>query len=478
MNLALSEQVHLYLLDTAAFYTDVEHEIQSKVNKFYNWITLIEKSISKYDLDEFKIENAKSCISKYKKNIKKLKEDLKVEMNSNYKIRHLRETELKDRNVVSMFESFLTRCIGLSPNEITKDVLIVRTYYYTILKDLVLNGFMFNGEKYVILTASAGQIRTKKTVFIKESTWLKHKLTLMCGLTEERISEINTNKYLAYLALCNSATDKWDKFDIDKSIVVDDMELKTRGLVDYIDDKTFDITRQEMDIEINHTDGAGLVLPRVSDKNFMARLPWVKGLFVVFPYDKFIEKYNCSGKVKDIYGKEHDIIKDDIQVIFTKSQFKMWSYYESWDEYKMFFKKYECEASFCNLEPTHFKKSKLSYQMLQSLHDITDDEITILSSTTNETIRNVGKDRKTQLKLLGLNKSNDNKSYFQKSIESYPALLTDKYTKEIIKDVKKSFLKSAHAGKLEVNGFYTFVVQTCMLFVSGYFLERKNQVVC
>ena len=50
----------------------------------------------------------------------------------------------------------------------------------------------------------------------------------MCGLSIESINEqggMNINKFLAYLALCNSATDEWKNFDIDKSIVVDDMEL-------------------------------------------------------------------------------------------------------------------------------------------------------------------------------------------------------------------------------------------------------------
>ena len=64
-------------------------------------------------------------------------------------------------------------------------------------------------------------------MFIKESLWLKHRATLMCGLTPEIIEAkggTNRNKYLAYLALCNSATDVWPQFNIKKSIVVEDME--------------------------------------------------------------------------------------------------------------------------------------------------------------------------------------------------------------------------------------------------------------
>lgn len=472
--MALSKQIHLFMLDTACFYTDEEYKIHKKMLKLYIKVHHIEKALNKRNLEESKKENARIYRTIHKKELKFLKEKLKGEFTMAHPIRELRKDNLIDKNVVSVFESTLTRSSKLYPNELTENVFIVKTYYYDILEELVKDGFMYKGEKYVILTASSGQIRTKKTVFVKESTWSQRKKTLMCGLTEERIDEINTNKYLAYLALSNSATDKWGIFDIDRAIVVDDMELNTRGLVDYIDTKTFNITRQEMDIPISHTDGCGMILPIASKKNFMVRLPWIKGLVISFPYDKFIEEHKCSGKIKDIYGKEYDIIEDKIQVIFTKSQFKMWSYYESWDEYKEFFNQYNCESSYCNLEPDYFKKSKLSYQMLQSLNDITDEEMTELAKETNETIRNVGKDRKTMLKLLGLNKGSENKSYFQMCIESYPELLSDKYTKEIIKDVKKSFLKNAYAGKLEVDGVYTFVSPDIYAFCEWLFLGSKN----
>ena len=87
-------------------------------------------------------------------------------------------------------------------NTLIEDIMIVQTYFFDIIEDIILDGYMFNGEKYVCFTASAGQIRTKKTVFIKESLLLKHQNTLMCGLTIKDINNyggVNINKYLAYL---------------------------------------------------------------------------------------------------------------------------------------------------------------------------------------------------------------------------------------------------------------------------------------
>ena len=92
-----------------------------------------------------------------------------------------------------------------------------------------------------------------------------------------------------------------------------------------------------MDIPITHTDGCGMILPEISNKNFMVRLPWIKGLLGVFDFKKFILEKNASSKITDIYGDEHDIFQEDIQIIFTESQFKMHKYYKNWDEYKQYF---------------------------------------------------------------------------------------------------------------------------------------------
>ena len=107
-----------------------------------------------------------------------------------------------------------------------------------------------------------------------------------------------------------------------------------------------------MDVLIPHMDGCGIML---DDITTMVRLPWIKGLLGVFDFKKFIEVNNCSSKINDIYGKEWDVIEDDIHLIFTKSQFKMWKYYNSWEEYKDFYKKYGCSAGYTNPEEDKIK---------------------------------------------------------------------------------------------------------------------------
>lgn len=376
-------------------------------------------------------------------------------------IRCIREGSLNDNNVISVFDSALSRTIGIKQDELTDALMVVQVYYFDVFKDISFYGFTYNGEKYKYFTSSAGQIRKKKAVFIKESVWNRIEKTIMCGLTIDKINSKggnNVNKHLAYMALSNSATDKWDEFDIDKSIVIDDFETNVYGTFDFVDETDYSITKKTDYVPIPHTDGAGMVLPSLCAKNFMFRAPWVKGLLGVFDFRKFIEVNNYSPIITDIYGKEHDVIAEDIQIIFTKSQFKMAKFYDSWDEYKDAFKKYHCSAGRCNIEEDRIKNAKINYQMLQTLTNITDNEIDLLTHKSVERISNVCSSKETMMDILGITPYNTNMTPFQKAVKMYPALLSDTYAKDVIREVKNSLLKKYRSGKLEVIGKYTFLL--------------------
>ena len=312
--MGLNKLVYLYSVATDAFYTEQEQYHHKRLLKLYK--ARQNKSIQDY---------RKKSINRV---IKREKEKLSKLLNQHLEkkeTRKLNPSALNDRNVISLFESSLTRALGLKTNELTQDLIILNVFFFQVFEDLVKYGFEYEGEKYIFLTASAGQIRAKRAVFVKESAYDKVQSRIMCGLSIEEINRqggINPNKFLAYVALTNSATDVWEDFDIDKSIVVDDFETLVDGEVDYIDDVTYEITRKKMGVPIPHMDGCGIML---DGPTRMCRLPFVKGLMVHFPFDEFI-KEKCPGRrciVTDIYGEEHDILGEGIRYIFTKSQFKL-----------------------------------------------------------------------------------------------------------------------------------------------------------
>ena len=365
----LDKQYNLYSVDTGHFYSGHErylHNMNCKYRQERNYINnklpgienaLLNAGYTVEDVqhirnetdDDLKvIEGTEDLIQEYhkwmflirhkRKKAKQSKEQLlallanKVHQNEitdgKDHLRCLQEKYLNDTNVISAFDSDLSRTIGIGQDELTEDLMVVQVYYFDVFKDISFYGFTYKGEKYKYFTSSAGQIRKKKAVFIKESVWARIEKTIMCGLTVDKINAKggnNVNKYLAYLALSASATDQWDEFDIDKTIVVDDFETEVFGTFDFVDDADYSITRKTDYVPITHTDGAGMVLPSVSTKNFMFRAPFIKGLLGVFDFRRFIEVNHCSPIITDIYGQEHDVIREDIQIIFTKSQTKMWS---------------------------------------------------------------------------------------------------------------------------------------------------------
>lgn len=391
-------------------------------------------------------------------------------------VRHLRQDALSERTVINLFESSLTRALEVKPLTLTYDIMVVNVFFFQVFENIVKQGFMFNGEKYVFLTASAGQIRTKRSLFIREAAFKRIEPRLMGGLTIDSINEqggMNENKFLAYLALANSATDVWKDFDIDKAIVVDDWETAVPGLVDHIDGETYEIKREQTNTVIPHMDGCGIML---DGPTRMVRLPFVKGLLVQFPFDKFLREKCTQDQwwVTDIYGVKHNVILEDIRYIFTKSQFKLYKYYPNWECYKARFKAYGCEAAYCNIEESYIPKSRINYQMLQTLSDMTDAEIERISAKTVDEIQSIGQDYQTTMRLLGATEYNKNRSPMQEALLLYPELFRDVYNKEILKQTKKSLVKQAMGGRLRVNGKYLFLSPDLYAFCEWLFQGKQN----
>lgn len=532
----LNKQVDVYSFDTSDFYSNHEkrlhatnHRLRSERNKLVNGGTIVSKngrrkrtvvgikkieeelagfgighdelrlvSDDRYDFsvhgdDASAVEGMcseyfrlKELISLKNKKAKKAKDELlhlmdnKVAANvasgSRHHVRRLRSDSVSDSKIISVFESSFTRTIGAETDRLSDDFMIVKVFYFAILQDIINSGFEFNGERYVYFTSSAGQIRTKKCVFVKESTWKRYEKTIMCGLTIDDINAKggnNPNKHLAYLALSNSATDVWEEFDIDKTIVIDDFETEVFGTYDFIDDVDYSITREHGHKPITHTDGSGMMLPYafgIEQRNMMVRLPWVKGLLGVFDFKKFVEYHGCSPVIRDIYGAEHDIVAEDIQVIFTKSQFKLWKYYDSWDDYKQKYKRYHCTAGFTNREEDRIKNATINYQMLQSLTDITDDEILEIAGKSIDKLKNICSSIDSIKNVFDITPYNQNKTAFQKCIELYPELLNDEYAKNHLRRIKDSIIKKCRAGKLDVNGKYTFILPDFYAACEHWFL--------
>lgn len=401
------------------------------------------------------------------------------------KILNRNKTAISNGKKVTISDSTLTRTLGLNKNRFNPEICIIRVYYTGIMESLIKNGFVYDGYEYEFFTASAGQTKDKKFVAIRKDLKEKYWNKLTAGLSVKEINDCggcNTAKYLAYVSLCSSMSKPWKDFNIDKSIVVDDFQNEVTGEVDYINYDTYEITHGVRTLPMEQNDGCGMMLPRVSSKDFVIRLPWFKGLMGVFDFRKFIEINGCSPIIKDIYGKEHNIIEEDIEIIFTKSQFKMWKYYHDFEDYKTRFKTYGCEACIGNEEEEEFDNvRKLNYQFAQTLRCLSDDEIAQLSQPNIEEILKLGISTKNKevdkdyiLGVFGATKDNKNKSPFQKCLCEYPEMLQDKYIKEQLKSKKESLIRDLYSAKFLVKSNYTFAVPDLYAFCEHLFLGIEN----
>lgn len=456
---------------------------------------------------------------------------------------------------IAIFESDLTRCFGCNDMEHSDDIISVVTYYTEIFESIIHKGFNYNNKHYLFFTAGAGQTRCKKSTFVEENKLIENTKRLFCGLTKERINDLggmNTNKFLAYTSLCQTNSEIWEDFTIDRAIVVPDIEFEIPDqTVRYIytetpedkenliilQKKLDDISKElrliklnkdkgvrrkkeeienekkirdkkrnilndinnivnkyhkpeikKMSVKIPFTDGFGISLKKTQSS--MIRLPFIKGLIAYVPRKVFKEYCTKNGikikKIIDICGKEYSI--DDIDYIFTESQFKMHKFFlnilnednkvikTGWEVYKENFKQYHCDACRCNVERKVKLNAKTNYQILQTLTtEMNDKDILSLASYDINSLNGIGRNVQCMLNVLGANsKRNDRLSYLQQSLIIYPEMLKDFYIKTLLKNTKDSIINKFRSGKFSIEGAYTYAIPDVLACLQWWFTEERN----
>lgn len=420
-------QYKIYKVNTFAFFTDEE-------NKKYN-------SIKK---DKDKMSEMEPVLEKFEGQ------------------RVLNPKALKMDNEIAIFDSDLLRLVRdkSSNDKLVKEIIYIRIYHKKILRQILESGFICEDKEYVFFTSSAGQVRNETITCIRKDLYDKYRSNLMNSLTEAGINNsdqkgVNLGKLMAYNSLCMSSSVEVD-IDIDRVIVVPDFETKVIKEVEYIDKETLKSKIKTMDVPVNHCDGAGMFLPGTLETSCQIRCRWIKGALFPFDFKKF--SLNEAGRtdVIDIYEKSHDIIKENIQIILSQSQFKMWKYYKDWDEYKDAFKKNNLKFSITNESNPSKNKTELTYQFLQTL-GMTDKNVELLCQDTIEKIKRMHDDTEEMKRALGATEDNEDMEPLQEAITLYQELLLDYHVKEQIKTVVQSYRRKAMGGRVLANGFYAYL---------------------
>ena len=429
------------------------------------------KKIHKDILLLFSRENEE--LKEFRKEIREYSKKLNNILKNNVKKREL--SHIYKLDYVSLSESALTSALEIKEYTETDRIIIITVNQEDMMRDILNNGFIHEGKDYKLYSASAGQLRKKKIMFIEEEYLNKAMNKLTCGLSIEKINIIggvNINKWSAYLALSTSATKIWKEVNLNRICIVDDFEtiLKNRE-VDHINDN-YELNRVRKDVSIPHTDGFGMMNPKFCKDTRMIRAPWIKGLVAPMDYNSFVKTFNGKNIICDIWGKEHSV--ENLDIILTKSQFKMWKYYNSWQEYIDKFEKYGCEFRYMISESKKDlrKNALFNYQMWQTLKiDNKKEFADNILEGEKELIRKAHSEVGAMLEMFNVDKDYDRNNNLQKALYLYPSILKNEGFKTSLKDNIKSKKKDLRQGRIKINGVYTFILPDVFAWCERLFLD-------
>ena len=334
-------------------------------------------------------------------------------------------------------------------------------------------GFSINGIKYKRLLGTNGGIKNSTIVFVSERHVDELRRRIDNGRNPD--AELVPAKLEAYKALtCSASTPVSLPNGI---LVVDDCETEFLSDIIYLTDEgdgepVMEMRKNEK-IQMDASDGYGIMLPSLADKwsdelgldyrvsGVNTRFSFEKGMVFTFDFVDFAEKVAKQYIVKDAWGNDVDI--RNVELVLTTSMVKLWDSYESCEDYIN--KSIENGYTFgvAKTCPKELETERnLNYQFIQS-YDLDDNDIEELISPTMNEIKDVlgGDWIKTVLFLKGAGLNAENISRidddFIKAIMIDPRMVDDPFVQSTIYQLIRNRINEAKVGVLKVHGNYSIV---------------------
>lgn len=334
------------------------------------------------------------------------------------------------------------------------------------------HGFTINGIKYNRLLGTNGGIKNSTIVFVSEQHAEELKRRIDNGRNPDK--ELVTAKLEAYKALtCSASTPVSFPNGV---LIVDD--CKTRFLSDIIyltdenDGEPIMESRKAQEIEMNASDGYGIMLPSLAKKwsselgldyivsGVNTRFSFEKGMVFTFDFIDFAEKIARGNYiVKDAWGDDVDI--RDVELVLTTSMVKLWDSYSSCNEYITNSINNRYTFGVTKTCPKELERERtLNYQFIQS-YELNDDDIEeLISPTMNEFKDVLSNDWRKMILFLkgaGLNESNVDgmDADFIKAIMIDKRMIDDPYIKKTVYYLIRKRINEAKVGALKVHGNYS-----------------------
>lgn len=409
--------------------------------------------------------------------------------------------------------------------QLLDEIVYMEIFHNEILWQIIRDGITIGGKEYVLYSATTGQVRNTTVTLIRKDFYKKHIGYLLVGLTIDYINKqggMNVGKFLAYTALPLSSSVLPEKeIDIDRCMLVKGLETVVRDKVKYVDIQedengqfyVYDTPKDyvEKDIPIEHTDGAGMMLPGELPSSCQIRSGFFKGAMFPFDFRLFANRIADNTIIPDAWGVDVDVEEQDIRYIFTTSQLKMWKMYPSWEAYKKAFKENGLKITVnsyanpakdivtfayqyiqtlpygCNIkklaeparqdlinfhEDLEYVKKAMGYMsdIETEINDISDSELVEDREDTDENIcvtDSIQTDTTEDTRQSG-------NSLIAEALNIYPQLIYDPYINLKIRKMVQAKRKSYKGGKIPVKGYYSYIAPDMYAFCECLFCKNPN----
>ena len=398
--------------------------------------------------------------------------------NSFEKEKEIKELKEKKKELLNKKNTRTNKIKIKEINEKIHKEIFIEDYLCVVMEtkgdyDKLLKGFKVNGIEYQRLLSTSGGVKKSTIVFCSKRVHDK----LYSQLNAERNPNVKfvPAKLEAYISLACSAS-----FPVSKPngiLVVgepmthfkeDVIEVNGQGVVRpnvrYVDD---------YEIEHNACDGMGLMLPSLAKRwseevqeDYMIagcclRQAFTKGMIFTFDFHQFADEVAHYDIVTDVWGNQHNI--KDIELILTTSMLKLWSSYDSVDDWLEKTLSNDHTFAITKITPEKLDEEQtLNYQFLQSL-ELSDEDIEELCKPFLDTIDGImNKDyRQSLLYLRGVDLKE--KSVLRPPFDFTTAMmldesmLNDPYVYSKIKHNITNRIDRAKMGVLPVRGNFSII---------------------
>lgn len=328
-------------------------------------------------------------------------------------------------------------------------------------------GITVNGIHFRRFVGTTGGLKNNTLLFANSA--IIDELNRRCECGRNPHVPLVPAKYEAYKALTCSASRPIP--NPERILVVRDCITHFTDTVISLDD-TDEARREpamtlvhEKELTNNVSDGFGLCTIQYMDRVSKAlgldyvpggiclRNAWFKGMLYPFPIMEFVEQYGPKDYlIRDIWGNLQDIRR--CEMIVTESSLKLWSSYQSIDDYLE-----QCAACGYTFAVTKIAPKKLedvreiNYQYLQS-YDFTDEEIGELCSPTVRYLKEaLCGDYESTVRFLGLTGDTGDMGW-QQALCTSPYMMKDPYVIDAVHRMIRRKIDEAKIGKLRIHGNY------------------------